>query len=825
MNNKHCIFLSGVAALVTLPSFAQSKGASEKPMNILYIMSDDHSFQTISAYDHRFIETPNIDRIGNEGVVFTNSFVANSISGPSRACMLTGKHSHKNGFIDNAHRFDGSQQTFPKLLQKAGYQTAIVGKWHLTSNPTGFDYWNILIGQGDYYNPYFIDNGKKVQIEGYATNITTDLALEWLENKREKEKPFCLLLHHKAPHRTWMPDTCDLGAFDKVKFPLPENFYDKYEGRIAASEQEMNIFKDMDLVYDLKMADKENEIHTKTGLEGYGRAMYKRMNPQQKAAWDAYYDPIIKDFKARKLEGKELAEWKYQRYMHDYLSVIRSVDRNIGRVLKYLEEKGLLENTLVVYTSDQGFYMGEHGWFDKRFMYEESFRTPLLARFPHGKKGKVSQMVQNIDYAPTFLEMAGVDIPEDIQGVSLLPLLKGERPKDWRKSLYYHFYEYPAEHAVKRHYGVRTERYKLIHFYNDIDAWELYDLKKDPREMHNLFGKPGYEKITEKLKGELVKLQTQYDDPIESVQIVKKMFSKGLTPEEKIKLADEGPVCRLLLRQWDKFFGTSIENKKIEEEIWTNITDVCWNHKPAKKKLSGYNRGFRILAAAACLLLVVGTWYLITSRASLETIILGPADTRMTYVLPDSSVVWLAAGSTLSYQDDFLKERKVVLEGETSFEVKKMTGGSPFRVYFKDALVEVKGTEFNIKSDDEVAEVTLFTGKIDFQVTGQEAIEVKPAQRITYYIDSKTIETETLDIEGYDWRKEEYNFTDKPLGELINLINKKYHTKVCFENKKNRDNLFTGTIRKDEELAKVLRKISISFGLNTRQEKDTIILY
>lgn len=303
MNNKHCIFLSGVAALVTLPSFAQSKGASEKPMNILYIMSDDHSFQTISAYDHRFIETPNIDRIGNEGVVFTNSFVANSISGPSRACMLTGKHSHKNGFIDNAHRFDGSQQTFPKLLQKAGYQTAIVGKWHLTSNPTGFDYWNILIGQGDYYNPYFIDNGKKVQIEGYATNITTDLALEWLENKREKEKPFCLLLHHKAPHRTWMPDTCDLGAFDKVKFPLPENFYDKYEGRIAASEQEMNIFKDMDLVYDLKMADKENEIHTKTGLEGYGRAMYKRMNPQQKAAWDAYYDPIIKDFKARKLEG------------------------------------------------------------------------------------------------------------------------------------------------------------------------------------------------------------------------------------------------------------------------------------------------------------------------------------------------------------------------------------------------------------------------------------------------------------------------------------------------------------------------------------------
>ena len=514
--NKQNIFLSGITAMAALPSFAQNTAVTEKPMNILYIMCDDHSYQTISAYDHRFIETPNIDRIGNEGVVFTNSFVANSISGPSRACMLTGKHSHKNGFIDNAHRFDGSQQTFPKLLQKAGYQTAVVGKWHLTSNPTGFDYWNILIGQGDYYNPYFIDNGKKVQKEGYATNIVTDLALEWLENKRDNEKPFCLLLHHKAPHRTWMPDTCDLGAFDHVKFSLPENFYDKYEGRVAASEQEMSIFKDMDLVYDLKMADKENEIHTKTGLEKGGRHMYNRLNPQQKAAWDAYYDPIIKDFKSRNLKGKELAEWKYQRYMHDYLSVIRSVDRNVGQVLKYLEEKGLLENTLVVYTSDQGFYMGEHGWFDKRFMYEESFRTPLLARLPHGKKGHVAQMVQNIDYASTFLELAGVEIPADIQGVSLLPLLKGERPKDWRKSLYYHFYEYPAEHAVKRHYGVRTERYKLIHFYNDIDVWELYDLKKDPGEMHNLFGKPGYDKITAKLKKELVKLQTQYDDPIES---------------------------------------------------------------------------------------------------------------------------------------------------------------------------------------------------------------------------------------------------------------------------------------------------------------------
>ena len=337
-------------AVVALPACVQKdkKEVPEKPMNILYIMCDDHSYQTISAYDHRFIETPNIDRIANEGVRFTNSFVANSLSGPSRACLLTGKHSHKNGFTDNTNSFDGNQQTFPKLLQQAGYQTAIVGKWHLTSDPTGFDYWNILIGQGNYYNPYFIDNGEKKQIEGYATNITTDLALDWLDNKRDKDKPFCLLLHHKAPHRTWMPDTCDLDLYEDVVYPIPETFYDKYEGRIAASEQEMSIIKDMDLVYDLKMADKENEIHTTTGLEEIGRGLYNRMTPEQKAAWDRHYDPIIKKFKEQKLTGKALAEWKYQQYMHDYLRVIHSVDRNVGRVLDYMKESGLLENTIIV---------------------------------------------------------------------------------------------------------------------------------------------------------------------------------------------------------------------------------------------------------------------------------------------------------------------------------------------------------------------------------------------------------------------------------------------------------------------------------------------
>ncbi|MGL5705372.1 MAG: sulfatase family protein [Tannerellaceae bacterium] len=509
------ILCTGLMSLAVVPCMAGKKSDKEakKPMNILFIMSDDHSYQTISAYDKRYINTPNIDRIGKEGVIYTNSFVANSISGPSRACMLTGKHSHKNGFINNSKRFDGSQQTFPKLLQQVGYQTAVVGKWHLTSDPTGFDYWNILVGQGEYYQPTFIENGVKGIRQGYATNVTTDIALDWLDEKRDKDKPFCLLLHHKAPHRTWMPDIKYLGEFDDVTFPLPDTFYDKYENRIAAQQQEMSIIEDMDLVYDLKLADKENEIHTADkGLEGAGRSMYNsRMTAEEKKAWDAYYDPIIKEFKEKKLTGKALAEWKYQRYMRDYMSVIKSVDDNIGRVLEYLEKNGLLENTLVVYTSDQGFYMGEHGWFDKRFMYEESFRTPLLMRYPGGKKGKVDQLVQNIDYAPTFLEVAGVDVPEDIQGNSVLPLLEGEKPKDWRKSLYYHFYEYPAEHAVKRHYGVRNDRYKLIHFYNDIDTWELYDLKKDPKELNNLYGASGYEKIQKELHAELDRLQDMYE--------------------------------------------------------------------------------------------------------------------------------------------------------------------------------------------------------------------------------------------------------------------------------------------------------------------------
>lgn len=505
--------VSGTTALFSL-ACSGTKEKAVKPYNIVYIMTDDHTAQMMSCYDTRYMNTPNLDRIAADGVRFTNSFVANSLSGPSRACMITGKHSHANGFTDNSTCvFDSSQQTMPKLLRKAGYQTALVGKWHLESLPSGFDYWEILPGQGDYYNPDFIRmNNDTVHKQGYVTNLITDTGIEWLENKRDKSKPFAIFLHHKAIHRNWLPEIKNLSLYEDKTFPLPDNFFDDYNGRPAAASQEMSIIEDMDVIYDLKMLAPGKESRLRSLYESF----ISRMSTEERKAWDAFYDPVIQDFYSRKLTGRELAEWKFQRYMRDYMKVVKSLDDNVGRVLDYLEERGLLENTLVVYTSDQGFYMGEHGWFDKRFMYEESMRTPLIMRLPKGldKRGDIPQLVQNIDYAPTFLELAGVPVPEDMQGVSFYPLLKGEDPDNWRKSLYYHFYEYPAEHAVKRHYGVRTDWYKLIHFYNDIDVWELYDLKKDPTEMHNVFGDPSYKDVVCSMSGELVYLQKLYNDTL-----------------------------------------------------------------------------------------------------------------------------------------------------------------------------------------------------------------------------------------------------------------------------------------------------------------------
>lgn len=513
--NRNILMMCGLAPLATgCLSTAPKESKTERP-NIIYIMTDDHSYQTLSAYDSTFIRTPGLDRIANEGVTFTNSFVGNSICGPSRAIMLTGKHSHVNGFRDNSDTFDGTQQTFPKLLQQVGYQTALIGKWHLQSQPTGFDYWNILPEQGNYYNPDFISSTGEKRYNGYVTDLITDFSTDWLDH-RDKSKPFCLVVHHKAVHRVWMPPTKYLNEFKDRKFQVPTNFYDDYQGRTAASKQKMSIVKDMDLVYDLKMLDKEGDIKTDY-RDAYQNGEYGRMTDEQRSAWDAVYDPIIAEFKANNLTGRELAEWKYNRYMQDYLACVKSLDDNVARLLKYLDDNGLAENTLVVYTSDQGFYMGEHGWFDKRFMYEESFRTPLLMRFPKkysNAHGKIKELVQNIDYAPTFLDIAGAAIPDDIQGVSLLPLVSDSQPQEWRKALYYHYYEYPGEHAVKRHYGIRTDRYKLIHFYNDIDSWELYDLQTDPHEMNNLYGQSEFKELADSLKVKLRELQEQYHDPI-----------------------------------------------------------------------------------------------------------------------------------------------------------------------------------------------------------------------------------------------------------------------------------------------------------------------
>lgn len=511
---RSTLFAPSVGAIFLPAVSVQAQQSADGPYNVVYIMTDDHTAQMMSCYDNRYVETPNLDRIANDGVRFVRSYVANSLSGPSRACMLTGKHSHKNGFTNNEHGvFDGSQQTMPKLLQKAGYETAIIGKWHLVSLPTGFDHWNIVPAQGNYYNPDFITmQNDTVREQGYLTNIITDKSIDWMEHQRDRSKPFILFVHHKACHRNWLPELKYLEEYEDKTFPIPTTFYDDYKGRLAASTQEMSIAKDMDLVYDVKMYRKGD----KTLLSGTHLSMLNRLNKEDRLRYDKFYDQLTERFYAANLKGKALAEFKYQRYMRDYAKVLKSLDDNVGRLLDYLKQSGLQENTLIVYTSDQGFYMGEHGWFDKRFMYEESLSTPLVMLPPKGFKarGEIQEMVQNIDYAPTFLDLAGAPIPDDIQGVSLLPLLRGEHPKNWRKSVYYHYYEYPAEHAVKRHYGVRDERYKLMHFYNDIDRWELYDLKKDPNEMDNLYGRQGTEKITQRLKKELLRLQVQYDDPI-----------------------------------------------------------------------------------------------------------------------------------------------------------------------------------------------------------------------------------------------------------------------------------------------------------------------
>ena len=489
--------------------------------NILFIMSDDHAEQAISAYGSKLIKTPNIDRIANEGILFKNSFVTNSICAPSRAVLLTGKYSHLNGLRDNRDEFDGSQVTFPKILQASGYQTYMMGKWHLKTDPTGFDDWKILIGQGEYYNPRFKENGEQKRYTGYTTDLITDMAIETLE-KRNKEKPFCMLVHHKAPHRNWMPNPKYFDEYKDIDLPVPESLYDTYEGRKAAEEADMRI-DDMYLSLDMKLLPGFYSEETGTGgnknaaknIEQSWYNSYNSLNEEQKAAWDAHYMPINEKFKISNLSGKDLLNWKYQRYIKDYLRCILSVDESVGRLLDYLDKEGLTENTIVVYTSDQGFYLGEHGWYDKRFMYEESLSMPLVMRYPGEIQEGIrsNDIVLNLDFAPTFLDYAKAEVPEEMQGNSLRPLLNNNDTPEWRNSMYYHYYEFPhGWHMVKQHYGIRNERYKLIHFYNDIDMWELYDLENDPNEMENIYDQSENKELIETLKDELEQLQEKYKD-------------------------------------------------------------------------------------------------------------------------------------------------------------------------------------------------------------------------------------------------------------------------------------------------------------------------
>ena len=511
------------AAGIAVTAAASCTQSGQPRPNIIYIMSDDHAWQAISAYGGALKDlapTPNIDRLAANGMRFDRCLVTNSISGPCRAVVLTGKYSHLNGFLGNERQdpFDGTQQTFPKLLQQAGYNTAIIGKWHLGSDPTGFNYWDILPGQGNYYNPDFITaNGRKRE-EGYVTELITEKCISWINEAKDAGKPFMLMMHHKAPHREWQPGPNELSLYKDVTFPEPLTLFDDYSGRGTAEKtQDMTISKTMRIEEDLKLY-RDQTKRKNVGLN--------RMTPDQETAWDSVYNPIIRNFYSSELTGDDLVKYKYQRYLQDYLACIAAVDKSVGEVLDYLKDNGLEKNTIVIYTSDQGFYLGEHGWFDKRFMFEESYRTPLLVQWQGvtAPESVNASIVSNLDFAETILDIAGVKIPSDMQGMSMVPLLKGRNPGKWRKEHYYHYYEYPAVHSVKRHYGISTEQYKLIHFYYDIDEWELFDRMADPLELKNVYDDPAYSEVRADLHRRLADLMVQYGD---SEELARSFIPKG----------------------------------------------------------------------------------------------------------------------------------------------------------------------------------------------------------------------------------------------------------------------------------------------------------
>jgi arylsulfatase A-like enzyme len=500
-----------LATACTLAAEDKDAGSGSRP-NIIFVFSDDHATQAIGAYGHEIAKvapTPNLDSLAGSGMLFRRCMVTNSICGPSRATILTGKYSHLNGFYFNEDtEFDGTQVTFPKLLQANGYQTAIIGKWHLGSEPTGFDHWEVLPGQGDYYRPEFRTPAGIITVEGYVTNTVTDKAIDWLKDKRDPDQPFMLMVQHKAPHRTWAPEARYLDLFDGVDFPEPETLFDSYAGRTTAAH-----VQDMSIAVTLE-ADRDMKVNARQPGSIFYDQVYSRLTEAERTLWDEMLDQREAQYNHPDLKGVALVKWKFQIYMRDYLSCVRSLDDNIGRLQHYLEESGLGENTVFVYSSDQGFYLGEHGWFDKRFMYDESYRTPLIVSWP-GKitPGSVNEdLVSNLDYAQTFLDLAGVDPHPEMQGKSLLPLLLGNSDGNFREYHYYHYYEYPGWHMVHRHEGVYDGRYKLIHFY-DIDEWELIDTETDPLELNSEFHNPAYAGTVERLKQALIQQKEFYRVP------------------------------------------------------------------------------------------------------------------------------------------------------------------------------------------------------------------------------------------------------------------------------------------------------------------------
>ncbi len=514
---------SSVIFLVLLSFFIRGVALAENGAqpNVVFIFADDHCTQALSAYDPSRIATPNLDRLALEGARFDTCYVTNSICGPSRAVIQTGKYSHLNGFMQNGDSFDGSQQTFPKLLRAGGYETAVIGKWHLKTTPQGFDHFDVLIGQGPYYNPPMLTGGIAAQATqeentGYTTDVISAKTLEWLKSGRDPEKPFMLMTQHKAPHRDWQPGAKYLTWLDDVDLPEPPTLFDDYSGRSSASKnQTMSIAKNLNM-RDLKLVP-----------PGY-------LNKEQLRLWQEAYGPKNEAFleKRDSMTEEEVVRWKYQRYAKDYLRTVKSMDDAVGELLDYLDEAGLAENTVVIYSSDNGWYLGEHGWFDKRWMYEESLRVPLLVRWPgQVREGTIIEpIVSNVDFAPTFLELAGVSIPDDFQGASLVPFLKGESPADWRESFYYHYFEYPGAHSVARHYGVTDGKHKLIHFYQ-LDEWELYDLEKDPDEMQSVYGDSGYASIEKRLKEQIAEHRTLLKMPEKDPAYSKKIRSPKNPPE------------------------------------------------------------------------------------------------------------------------------------------------------------------------------------------------------------------------------------------------------------------------------------------------------